>query len=286
MSYCAIVASMGAPPPLRGLTFSVAGPGRVGTSLAAWLEACGGRRIAAAGRQALPELSTAGQDLLLVAVPDPVLPAVAAELARRPQAAVVLHTSGSLDAGALAPLREAGSAVGTLHPLKAFPHPLPDLEQAHGVFFAVDGDPDARDLAFRLAAAWSAEAAEVPATARSLYHFAATLAAGGVVTLLAAAEEIAERLGLPEAVTRGYLELCKGAVAAAAEAHREGHPLGSALTGPVARGDRDTVARHLEALRELAPEKLPLTQALARETLRQRERATPPASRPTSGSSP
>lgn len=263
---------MGAPLPLRDLAFSVAGPGRVGASLSAWLEARGARRIAAAGRAGLPDLVTAGQELLLVAVPDPVLPAVATELARRPQAAVVLHTSGSLDAGALAPLRAAGSAVGTLHPLKAFPHPLPDPEQARGVFFAVDGDPPAHALAFRLAAAWGAEAAEVPAAARSLYHFAATLAAGGVVTLLAAAEEIAEHLGLPESVTRGYLELCKGAVAAAAEAHAEGHPLGTALTGPVARGDRDTVARHLEALRTLAPEKLPLTRALARETLRQRGR--------------
>lgn len=260
--------------PLRGLTFSVAGPGRVGASLAAWLEASGARRSAAAGRAGLPDLASAGQDLLLVAVPDPVLPAVAAELAHRPQAAVVLHTSGSLDAGALAPLRAGGSAIGTLHPLKAFPHPLPDPEQARGVFFAVEGDPAARDLAFRLAAAWGAEAAEVPASARSLYHFAATLAAGGVVTLLAAAEEIAGRLGLPPAVTRGYLELCRGAVAGAAEAHAEGRALGAALTGPVARGDRDTVARHLEALRELAPEKLPLNLALARETVRQRERGS------------
>lgn len=230
--------------------------------------------MAGAGRADLPDLDTAGEDLLLVAVPDPVLPAVAAILARRPQAAVVLHTSGSLDAEALAPLRTAGSAVGTLHPLKAFPHPLPDPEQARGVFFAVDGDPAARDLAFRCAAAWGATAAEVPGAVRSLYHFAATLAAGGVVTLLAAAEEIAERLGLPEAVTRGYLELCRGAVAAAAEAHAEGHPLGAALTGPVARGDHETVARHLEALHNLAPEKLPLTLALARETLRQRERGS------------
>ena len=260
--------------PLHGLTFSVAGPGRVGASLAAWLEARGARRIASSGRAGLPELASAGQDLLLVAVPDPVLPAVAAELARRPQAAVVLHTSGSLDAGALAPLKAGGSAAGTLHPLKAFPHILPDPEEARGVFFAVEGDPAARELAFRLAAAWGAEAAEVPAAARTLYHFAATLAAGGVVTLLAAAEEIAGRLGLPSAVTRGYLELCKGAVAGAAEAHAEGRPLGAALTGPVARGDRDTVARHLEALRELAPEKLPLNLALARETIRQRERGS------------
>jgi predicted short-subunit dehydrogenase-like oxidoreductase (DUF2520 family) len=265
---------VGSPHSLHGLTFSVAGPGRVGTSLAAWLEAQGARQIAVTGRAGVPDLTTAGQDLLLVAVPDPVLRTVAAELARRPQAAVVLHTSGSLDAEALAPLRAAGSAVGTLHPLKAFPHPLPDPEQARGVFFAVDGDPPACELAFRIATAWNAEAAEVPAAARPLYHFAATLAAGGVVTLLAAAEEIAERLGLPEAVTRGYLELCKGALAGAAEAHAEGRPLGTALTGPVARGDRGTVERHLAVLRELMPGKLPLTHTLARETLHQRERGS------------
>lgn len=268
-------APVSSPPlPLQGLSFSLAGPGRVGSSLTAWLEAHGARRIAAAGREGLPGLSTAGQDLLLVAVPDPVLPAVAAELALRPQAAVVLHTSGSLGAEALAPLRtgSAASAIGTFHPLKAFPHSLPDPEQARGVFFAVEGDPAACELAFRCAAAWGAEAGEVPAAARTLYHFAATLAAGGVVTLLALAEEIGERLGLPEAVTRGYLELCRGAVAAAAESHAAGEPLGAALTGPVARGDRGTVAHHLTELRERLPEKLPLVLELARETLRQRER--------------
>jgi predicted short-subunit dehydrogenase-like oxidoreductase (DUF2520 family) len=258
--------------PLSDLAFSVAGPGRVGSSLAAWLEALGARQVSAVGREGLAGLSTAGQDLLLVAVPDPALVAVAAELALQPQAAVVLHTSGSLDAAALAPLRTGGSAVGTLHPLKAFPTPLPDPEQARGVFFAVDGDPLARDLAFRLAASWDATAAEVPPEARPLYHFAATLAAGGVVTLLAAAEELAERLGLPEAVTRGYLELCRGAVAAAIDAHAAGKPLGSALTGPVARGDQETVDRHLEVLREMAPEKVSLTLALAEETVRQRDR--------------
>ncbi len=266
---------MAAPLALRGLSFSLVGPGRVGASLAAWLTACGARLGSSVGRAGLEQLTTGGQDLLLLAVPDPALPGVAAQLAHRPQAAVALHTSGSLDAAVLAPLAAAGTAVGTLHPLKAFPHPLPDPEQVRGVFFAVDGDPEARALAFRIASAWGAEAAQVPAAARSLYHFAATLAAGGVVTLLAAAEEIAERLGPPEAVTRGYLELCKGAVAAAAEAHAGGRPLGAALTGPVARGDHATVARHLEALAALAPEKLPLTRELAQETLRQRERAVP-----------
>lgn len=274
----AIVAPVNSPS-LDGLVFSLVGPGRVGESLSAWLEAHGGRRVAVAGKSAgegriaLQELTTAGQDLLLLAVSDMALPGVAAALARRPQAAVVLHTSGSLDASVLDPLRHIGSAVGSLHPLKAFPRPLTDPVQGRGVFFAVDGDPAARELAFRLVSTWEGVAAEVPAPARPLYHLAASLSAGGVVTLLAMAEEIAERLGLPREVTRGYLELCRGALAAAIEAHTAGEPLGAALTGPAARGDRATLKRHLEALAAAVPQKLTLLRHLARETVHQRGRA-------------
>jgi predicted short-subunit dehydrogenase-like oxidoreductase (DUF2520 family) len=276
---------VGAPLPLAGLRFSLVGPGRVGASLAGWTTAAGASRLAVAGRRApatgeagrvaLAQLATAGQDLLLVAVADAALAAVAAELARRPQAAVVLHTAGSLGAEVLAPLRAGGSAVGSLHPLKAFPQPLPDPAEARGVFLAVDGDPPAQELARRLAAAWGAVAAEVPAAARPLYHLAASLAAGGAVTLLALAAELAERLGLPAAAARGYLELCRGAVAAASGATGEGAPVQAALTGPVVRGDRDTVERQLAALARAAPEKLPLVRRLARETLHQQSRLAP-----------
>ncbi len=265
--------------PLAGLRFSLAGPGKVGTSLARWAVAAGAEQVSTAGRGRLETLETQGQDLLLLALPDAALPEAAATLARRPQAAVALHTSGSLDASVLAPLREAGSAVGSLHPLKAFPEPLPDPAEARGVFFAVDGDPAARDLAWRLATAWGGVPGAVPPAARFLYHFAATLAAGGVVTLLAAAGEIAGGLGLPaalpEAIIRGYLELARGAVAAAGRTLDAGRPLGAAITGPVARGDAALFRRQLEALRAQAPDKLPLARALARETLRQRQENLP-----------
>ncbi|HEX9943826.1 MAG TPA: DUF2520 domain-containing protein [Thermoanaerobaculia bacterium] len=272
--------------PLVGLRFSVAGPGKVGSSLARWAIAAGAELAGVAGRRPrkaawpggppcgnLRDLDTAGQDLLLVAVSDGNLHEAARELARRPQARVALHTSGILDASALGELQAAGSAVGSLHPLKAFPRPLPDWAEARGVFFAVDGDPAAQELARRLAAAWEGVAAEVPAAARPLYHFAATLAAGGVVTLLAAAAEIAGRLALPEEVTRGYLELARGAVAAARETLDAGRPLSSVITGPAAREDRATLVRHLEALRHLDPGKLPLALFLTLETLRQTGRS-------------
>jgi len=279
-----------ATPSLAGLRFSLVGPGRVGTSLAIWAVAAGGELVATAGRGGLRELATGGHDLLLIAVPDGALAEVVARLAERPQAAVALHTSGSQDAAVLAPLRAAGTIVGALHPLKSFPRVLPKPEQARGVFFALDGEPAAQQLARRLVAAWGGIAAEVPAAARPLYHCAATLAAGGVATLLAAAGQLAAKAGLPPAVERGYLELARGTVAAAiaagaagaasnaAEAAAEGARVpaaATALTGPVARGDLATFERQMAALREAAPEKLPLAMELARETLRQQAAAHP-----------
>ena len=267
------------PGALDGLTFAVAGAGRVGSSLARWAVAAGARlvRVAVHRRRdgaealardlggaddaveliALDELSSAGLGLLLVAVSDPALDAVAQGLARRPQAAVALHTAGARGASALAPLAAAGApdggttvatAVGTVHPLKAFPHVLADPAAAHGVTFAVDGEPPARALAERLARAWGGVPQRVPETQRDLYHLAATLAAGGVVTMLAAAERVARAAGLERPVLDGYLELARGAVAGAGEELAAGGSFAAAITGPAVRGDRGTVQRQLAAL--------------------------------------
>jgi predicted short-subunit dehydrogenase-like oxidoreductase (DUF2520 family) len=301
--------------PLAGLRFSLVGAGRVGSSLASWAVAAGAELVRTAGRGDLDGLTSAGQELLLIAVPDGAVAEVAGRLAGRRQAAVALHTSGSQEAKVLEPLRAAGAAPGAMHPLKAFPRPLPEVEQARGVFFGLDGDAEATRLARRLVAAWGGVAAEVPAGARPLYHFAATLAAGGVATLLAASADLAARIELPPAAARGYLELARGTVAAALETStadlaaadlaaaiqpppagvQQGgtsarHPAiarqgavpataAAVITGPVARGDLATFRSHVEALQAAAPELLPLAIELARETLR----LLPPTGRAGSG---
>lgn len=282
--------------PLAGLSFSLVGPGRVGASLASWAVARGARLDAVAGRRAEPAaelaarlggraippeelagLETAGSELLLLAVPDGALPSLADALARRSQAPVVLHTAGALGASVLAPLTRsgasAGSSAGSFHPLKAFPRALPDPSAAAGTFFALDGPPRARELGARLATAFGGSSGAVPEELRDLYHLAASVAAGGVATLVASAGDLARELGLPPAVVRGYVELARGALAETARgaslAPEEAPRLEETITGPVARGDFETLLRELEGLARAgapAARRLPLLSRLALET--------------------
>ena len=126
------------------IRFSIVGPGRVGSSLGNWLTERGARLEIVAGRHGdrvaalgdrlgarastVEQLETDDQDLLLVAVSDDAISEVARQLAGRPQATVALHVSGTLGAEPLAPLRDRGSSIGTLHPLRAFPQPSSSVE--------------------------------------------------------------------------------------------------------------------------------------------------------------
>ncbi|MGD2114850.1 MAG: DUF2520 domain-containing protein [Acidobacteriota bacterium] len=285
--------------PLAGLRIALAGPGRVGTSLVHWATARGASLELVAGRTPercaalagdlggrtvpLEALVSEGCDLLLVAVADPALDDVAHDLAPRPQAAVCLHTAGGRGAAALEPLATAGSAAGAFHPLKAFPEPLTSLDEAAGTFFALDGPAPALELGRRLADAFGGTAEVVPERLRPLYHLAASVAAGGVTTLVASTADLVRELGLPDAVALGYLELAAGAldrVRAAASTARDrtgtsgesvSDAMARAITGPVARGELDGFARRLEALRAAGPagrRRVELFARLALETAR------------------
>jgi predicted short-subunit dehydrogenase-like oxidoreductase (DUF2520 family) len=267
--------------PLEGLAFSLVGPGRVGSSLAHWACARGAHLVTVAGGHAdaagalsralaatpgeMDALSTQGQDLLLLALPDASYLGVAQELARRAQARVVLHTSGSLDCSVLEPLLHHGSATGSLHPLKAFSRSLPDVAEAADVFFALDGAPEAVRLGERLVASWNGRCGVVSGSQRLLYHFAATLAAGGVATLIGSVWRLIGSAGLPAAVWPGYLTLAHGALQQMAASKFPGE----AITGPAARGDVALVERELEAVEAIDPELAELTRRLWRETRRQ-----------------
>ena len=204
-----------------------------------------------------------------MAVSDGALGAVAVELAMRRREMVVLHVSGSHDAAVLGPLRSAEASVGSLHPLRAFPSVLGDVALAADTFFAWDGDPDARALAERIVTAWGGRGHPLGGEERVLYHYAATLAAGGVTTLMAVTAELAARLKLPREVVEGYFDLAQGALE---QARKAPHPaLG--ITGPAARADGITLARHRAALETADPTLIDLFDSLGRATAERLRRA-------------
>lgn len=270
---------------LRDLRFSLVGPGRVGVSLARWLRRHDATLTSVAGRGAeasarlaaelggrsvtLDRLDSRDDSLLLVAVSDAALDDVASRLGASPQATAALHTCGSRGASALSPLAARGTATGSLHPL--FPFPTAIDEPPRELVLAVDGDSAARQLAARLAGAWGARTVEVPESARAVYHLAAVLSAGGIVTLLALAAELVARGGLSPDLAPGFAALSQGALEAVS---RSADPA-EAITGPWRRGEVETVARHFAEAARLAPERLALLRELACEAVRQRRRLDP-----------
>jgi len=227
----------------------------------------------------LAEMSSEGDDLLLLALPEQALGDIAEELSARRQARIALHTAGSTGGEILAPLRRRGTSIGSLHPLRAFAGRVP-YEQAAGTFFAIDGDAEAQELAQRLAGSWSSSAVPIPPESRAIYHLAATLAAGGVVTLVAAACHLAEEAGTPRDVRDGYISLAEGALANL----RSVEEPAAAITGPAARGEVLAVEQQIEQLKRFgedrsgssAPGVLDLLLTLVEQTVRCRADAGQP----------
>ena len=185
-------------------------------------------------------------DAVLLCVPDAAIADAAGMLpgwdveTRTP----VLHTCGAVGTAPLARLVGAGHPVGAVHPLAAIADPAHDWPRLRGALYGIDGDGEALCVAEWLAGVAGGSAVPVPAEARPAYHAAAVLASNDVVALLARAAEVMAEAGLPpDAAEAGLAHLAAGAVASV---ERSG--AAAALTGPVARGDVDTVRLHLARL--------------------------------------
>jgi predicted short-subunit dehydrogenase-like oxidoreductase (DUF2520 family) len=213
-------------------TLRLIGPGRAGTALVHALGGVGWRCDDVLGRDDDPRHAASGVDLVVIATPDAAIAGVAAAV--DPIAStVVMHLAGSLGLDVLAPHPRRAS----LHPLVAIPTAETGAARlTSGAWFAVAGDA----LAAELAGLLGGTAISVDDGHRAAYHAAACIASNHLVALLGQAERVAAAAGVP---LEAYLDLVRSTVDNVAA-------LGpaAALTGPVARGDHATVARHLAAL--------------------------------------
>jgi len=267
-------------------SIGVIGAGRLGASLAVALAAAGYTVSAVAARTletaeavaaqvrstgaqcaaVTPAEAAAACDLVFLAVPDAAIEAVATALPWRPGTGVV-HTSGATGLAALAAASRAGALTGCLHPLQSFPTRAGDAARFHGIVCGVEGaEPLGRTLE-RITAGLGATVVRLEGIDRALYHAAAVMAGNDVVALMAAAARAWAAAGLPSGTAR----LALSPLLVGAAGNVAAHELPQALTGPVARGDAETVARHIEALTRVegaAPGLAALYAALGRELLR------------------
>ena len=260
------------------LRVGVIGAGRVGTALAVALTRAGHRLTAAsavsdASRErvrrylsGVPVIQPADvadvSDLVLLTVPDDALPglvrglaATGAPLAGR----MLMHASGRHGLAVLEPAVQLGALPLALHPVMTFTGRADDVDRLAGICFGVTAPAVLRPAAEVLVMEMGGEPVFIAEADRDLYHAALAGAANHLVTQVVQAEDLLAKAGV------GQPARMLGPLLSAAldNALRLGD---AALTGPVARGDADTVAGHVAALRAEAPEALPAYLALARLT--------------------
>lgn len=261
------------------LRVGVVGAGRVGAVLAAGLQAAGHTVLAAAGESDASRRRAADllpgvplrkpsdvareSELLLLTVPDDMLPNVVKVLADSGAlhaGQYVAHTSGRHGLAVLAPAAAVGARVIALHPAMTFTGTAVDLERLHGCVFGLTAGPAEREVAEALVADLGGRPTWVPEEMRTLYHAGLAHGANHLVTLVSEAMGLLAAAGVddPAGTLRPLLD------AALDNALDHGD---AALTGPIVRGDVQTVAAHLADIAAKAPDTVPSYVALAWATL-------------------
>jgi predicted short-subunit dehydrogenase-like oxidoreductase (DUF2520 family) len=267
---------------------AIVGPGRVGTLLATACVRAGWRVVAIAGGSdaarrtlcaqvvgarplAAPVDATRLADLVLLTVPDDAIEPLVTSIAVADGFVAgqrIVHVAGSR---ALTELRRAalcGARVAACHPAMTVPRGTTDPELLHGVAWAVTAAPADLPWARQLVTDLGGDPHVVAAGARSLYHAGLAVASNAV----GAAVVTARRLLLAAGVAEPEAFLDPLVSASVANAARHG---AAALTGPIVRGDVDTIAHHLAVIAMDLPELLDAYRHLALATLASTRPALP-----------
>jgi len=220
-------------------------------------------RAVGAGRGSTDLADALAADVVVVAVSDRALPEMADRLkaAGGGAAGLLLHTSGALGADVF---QSTGMRAGSLHPLQSFP----DVADAALLSSRVAGahwfhEGDGFDDASAMVSVWRGTPHRLAPGSKALYHAGAAVASNHAVALFDAALALFEAAGVPRG--EAHAPLAALLAGTAANIASVGSP--AALTGPIARGDVDTVRRHLDALRVDAPDLVESYVAMARRTL-------------------
>lgn len=267
----------------KKLTVAIVGAGNVGSALAVSLHRSTyrvlevvSRKAAASHRRArklaasvdaevvrLDEAELRSQ-VVWVCVSDSAIAAVARDLARTSnwKGRVVFHSSGALTSDELGPLRKAGASVASVHPMMSFVRgSAPELA---GVTFAIEGDTLAVRTARQIVRDLKGRELTIRKQDKALYHAWGAFASPLVIAELAAAEQVAAAIGISSLDARKTLApMLRRTI----ENYIK-HGPAAAFSGPIVRGDVETVRMHLSALKKV-PRAREVYLTLAREAIRE-----------------
>lgn len=269
--------------------FSILGAGRLGTTLARALchagyhlkyisdvipeRARNTRRITGQGRVTDDNRRAASRaEIIFICVPDDLIPSVVEEISTLNfEGKYVFHTSGTLSSEILKPLARKGAQVASFHPAQTFSEPLTDPGIFEHIYIGLEGDAEAVELGQELAEKVGAQVLLLSPAEKPLYHLSLSIASNFLVVLLYEVAELLKTIGLEE---KAIVEILDPLLERTLLNIKNKGPV-SSLTGPLVRGDLETVKKHLSITR-LHPGLDRIYRAMAAEALKiARERGLP-----------
>ncbi|STX49945.1 Uncharacterized conserved protein [Legionella busanensis] len=253
---------------MQSLFFNLIGAGRLGKNLALSLVSSGqislrailNKKFSSAeqtqslvnqGKPLISIMDLPSADITFITTPDDDIALIALELAQkkivRPGSTVV-HCSGVLSSEVLKPLQEQGCYIASFHPLKAFRADVVDQNCFKNCDCAIEGDEQAIVILSTLFKPLGANLVTVDASKKILYHAAAVLAANHLVTLAAQAIELFVAAGIAEQEAKPIITRLMQTSLTNIQCAPS---LTAALTGPLVRGDINTIAKHINAQKNL-----------------------------------
>ncbi len=248
---------------------SIIGAGRLGTSLGAALSKKGyrikslscktarsaeeSRTIIGQGKASADNIQTAQSgDILFLCLPDDEIRKVARELkganinwSKR----YIFHCSGLLSSDVLKPFSARGAFTASVHPIQSFAHKKSSPGQFENIYFGLEGEIEALKMSQEIIQRLGGRSLIIKEEDKAVYHAACSIASNFLVVLLDIASSLLTRIDLPEDQAFQVLyPLVQGTLHNVKKFN-----IRSSLTGPVIRGEKESVKTHLEALRKFPP---------------------------------
>ena len=259
-------------------SFAIVGCGRVGSALAKYLAEAGyipaglaSKSLSSAKRVA--DLTGSGRftdtawevtrkaDIVFITTPDGTIKGACDGIAANNgfnSGSVVLHCSAALTSTVLLSAKKCGACIGSLHPLQSFASTEYSHNPFSGIVTSVEGDDKATGTASQVAADLGSGCVTIQTEAKILYHASAVVASNYLVTLLDLALNLIRRAGVSaDDAFRVLKSLVDGTLS-----NIEKMGVHNALTGPIARGDIQTIENHLLEIGSKTPHLLPLYKML------------------------